>query len=195
MFDFLHLKFYNSFMKKFVNGIFVGKFLPPHKGHIWAIKQASQKCDKLFVVVCEAPEYCKQLCQDAHMPYVDLKQKTQWMKEELKDIKNVKVVSFDESGIKTMPNGWAEWSEKLKDIVGEKIDVIFGSETDYAPYYAKYFKESKYVLQDTLRTNVNISATKIRNNLGGNVDYIINSARPFFENYLKTQNTNGAKNG
>ena len=166
-------------------GLFVGKFLPLHIGHINAIKKASNACDKLFVVVGDDPIKNKKLCDEAHLPFIDLKTKTEWVKAETKNIKNVVVVPFDESGIKSAPFGWEEWSEKLKELLKEKVDIIFGSEENYASYYKKYFSESKYVLQDKDRKEVNISSTKIRSDIKKYFDYIAPSAKPFFEKYLK----------
>lgn len=168
-----------------MNGLFVGKFLPPHQGHKWAILDASKKCDVLFVVVGENPDACKRLCKEAKIPYIDLSTKTAWLKEEFSKYQNIKIIPFDESGISSMPFGWKEWSEKLKILVKEKIDVIFGSEESYAPFYKQYFPESEYVLQDPKRSKINISATKIRANINSNLDYIISSAKKFFKEQRK----------
>jgi len=168
-------------------GFFVGKFLPPHKGHLWSIEQASKQCDVLYVLVAENKETCQKLCEQAHIPYFDLATKTKWIKDALQEYKNVKVISMGEDGIKPMPEGWKQWSENVQKLVGQHIDVIFGSEPTYAPYYQKYFPNSKYVLQDVERINVNTSSTKIRADLKKNLSFIIDSARPFFEKALKNK--------
>ena len=95
-------------------GIFVGKFLPPHKGHIKAILDASKKCDKLYVVVGEDPVVCEELCEQAGLPYISLAQKAMWVRLELGEQKNIKIVPFDERGIKPMPYGWEVWSRMKK---------------------------------------------------------------------------------
>ena len=169
-------------------GMFVGKFLPPHKGHINAIKKASKLCDKLFVIVGSDEKHNKKLCDDAGIPFIDLKTKTKWMQKELKDVKNVKILSFNEDGIPTMPFGWKEWSLGLKKLVGEKIDVIYGSERSYEKDYKTYFPESQYVLQDEFRDEINISSTKIRQNPKKYYNYICDSAKPFFDKFFASQN-------
>ena len=35
-------------------GLVIGKFLPPHLGHIKLIEFASQYCDKLIVLICSS---------------------------------------------------------------------------------------------------------------------------------------------
>ncbi len=169
-------------------GMFVGKFLPPHKGHINAIKKAAKQCDKLFVVVGGDEKRNKEICDEANIPFISLETKTEWIKNELKGIENVEVISFNEEGIPTMPNGWKEWSEQLKALLNEKIDIIFGSERSYENEYKKYFSESKYVLQDEFREEINISSTKIRSDVNKYYDYICDSAKPFFKEYLLSQN-------
>lgn len=169
------------------NGLFVGKFLPPHIGHLWAIDQASKQCDFLYILVAEDQETCKKLCLQANLPYFDLSTKTKWMKEALKNYPNVKILSLREDGIRPMPEGWAEWAKAVQKLVGKQIDYIFGSEPIYAPYYEKYFPKSNYIQQDPDRTHFNISATQVRANLKENLPFIITSAKPFFEKFLKNQ--------
>lgn len=166
-------------------GMFVGKFLPPHIGHINAIKKAAKLCDKLFVIVGGDEERNKELCKIANIPFIDLKTKTKWIENELKDVSNIQIISFNEEGIPTMPNGWKEWSIRLKKLLPEKIDIIFGSERDYEKEYKKYFPESKYVLQDEFRKEITISSTKIRSDPKKYYSYICDSAKPFFDKFLK----------
>ena len=168
-------------------GMFVGKFLPPHIGHINAIKKASKLCSKLFVVVGGDEKRNKELCDEAKIPFIDLKTKAEWIRNELKGIENIEIVEFNEEGSPTMPFGWKEWSKRLKDILGEKIDVIYGSERSYEQEYKKYFPESKYVLQDEFRKEIHISSTQIRKNVKKYYDYICDSAKPFFDKFFASQ--------
>lgn len=167
-----------------VNGLFAGKFLPPHKGHKFAILKAKKKCDKLYLVVGYEPNVTKDLCAKAGFPIITLQQRVNWWKEELKNEKDIIILGEDETGIPAYPEGWKVWSERTQNLVKEKIDFIFGSELDYAPFYKQYFKESTYILQDENREINPISSTKIRANLKENYHWIIDSAKPFFENLL-----------
>ncbi len=164
-------------------GLFVGKFLPPHKGHKFAILEAAKICDKLYLVIGFEPNVTRKLCEQANMPFITLEQKIEWWQHELKDIPNIIIRGEDETGIPDYPAGWAVWSQRTQDIVGEHIDIVFGSELSYAPYYEKYFPDSEYQLQDVDRVNFPISSTIIRQNVQSNLSWIIDSARPFFENY------------
>ena len=83
-----------------------------------------------------------------------------------------------------MPFGWKEWTDAIKELVGEKIDIIFGSEKSYEDFYRQYMPESKYVLQDQDRKNVHISSTMIRENPKKYFDFIMDSAKPFYKQKL-----------
>ncbi len=168
-----------------ITGLFVGKFLPPHKGHKFAILDAKKQCDTLYLVVGYEPNVTKILCERAGIPLITLEQKLEWWREELKGESGIIILGEDETGIPDYPAGWEEWSRRTQNLVREHIDFVFGSEMSYAEYYKKYFPNSRYVLQDVERKNVHISSTRIREDISTNLDYIIDSARPFFENCLK----------
>ena len=106
------------------------------------------------------------------------------MQNELKGLDSVIILSFSENGIPQMPFGWLEWSKRLKEILPEKVDIIFGNERDYEKDYKKYFPECLYVLQDEFRKEINISSTKIRQDPKKYFDYICKSAQPFFKKFL-----------
>lgn len=52
-------------------GVFPGKFLPPHRGHLTAILRAHALCDELYVVISERPQEDGELCAQAGIPYID----------------------------------------------------------------------------------------------------------------------------
>ena len=170
---------------KFHLGLFLGKFLPPHLGHKWAILDASKKCEKLILLVCYEPHITEVECKKAGIPILTLEQKVAWWREELVDCANIEVRALDETGLPLFPEGWGPWADAVKRVIPEHIDVIFGSEPGYGEGYKKYFVGTQYLLQDTARHNVTISSTIIRSDIKKYIDYIIPSARPFFEKIYK----------
>ena len=42
--------------KKWKNGFLLGKFLPPHLGHMYLIDEAMKQTEKLTVLVCALPD-------------------------------------------------------------------------------------------------------------------------------------------
>lgn len=161
-------------------GIVPGRFLPPHRGHLNAILQASTKCEKLYVVVCENKGNVKQ-CLDAGIKPMPIELRAKWLSEELSELDHIKVLMLDETklDIPEYPFGWESWSNALHDLVPDG-DVIFGGEEDYKEGYTKYFPNVVYEIYDCNRTKYPISATKIRENPYKNWDYILGAARPHF---------------
>lgn len=160
-------------------GVFPGKFLPPHRGHLNAILRASTKCEKLYVVVSQGVDSLA-LCDKAHLPTITIDMSARWLSTELAELDHIKVIMLREDGIPAYPEGWEMWSHKLHDLIPEKIDVIFGGEPEYETGYTKYFPETIYEVYDSDRALYPISATKVRENPYKHWDYILGSARPFF---------------
>lgn len=161
-------------------GVFPGKFLPPHRGHLNAIINAVTKCEKLYVVVSDHPELTKRLCDEANIKLMDLKLRAKWLSIELQNFDHIKVIMLNEDGIPEYPYGWKQWSERLKRLIPERFDVIFGGETEYQEQHNMNFPNVKYEIYDCNRERYPISATKIRSNPFQYWDYILGSARPYF---------------
>jgi len=171
-------------------GLFVGKFLPPHIGHKWAILEAKKLCEKLVVLVCYEPNITELECRLAGFPLLTLKQKYDWWKTEFEGETGIEIKMLDETGMPLFPNGWAVWASAVQKVVGEPIDVIFGSEERYIEGYKTYFPDTKYIMQDCQRTNNKISSTMIRGDLEKYIDFIIPSAKPFFQKVLEKNKIN-----
>lgn len=161
-------------------GVFAGKFTPPHRGHLNAIINASTKCNKLYVVMSDNPVLTEQLCKENNLPIMDMKLRTKWLSQELQGFDHIKVIMLDETGIPVYPYGWEQWAEKLKSVVTEEFDVIFGGEISYTENHIKYFPNVAYEIYDSNRLKFPISATEIRKYPLKHWDYILDSAKPFF---------------
>ncbi|MDV0445914.1 Bifunctional NAD biosynthesis protein NadR [Methanimicrococcus sp. At1] len=162
-------------------GLFVGKFSPPHIGHINAILNAGTLCKKLYVVVSHHEKLESAMYENTGFAVPTLQQKIKWLSKELDELQHISVIGLDESHVPEYPDGWEEWSYLLNDVIPETFDVIFGGEPQYASEgYTKYFPDVKYELYDTERKEYPIRATEIRNNPYNSWDFIIPSAREHF---------------
>lgn len=161
-------------------GVIYGKFLPPHRGHLNSIINSATKCEKLYVVVCDNRNNTEKLCSASGVNNMPLNLRAKWLSIELKDLEHIKVVTLDETDIPVYPYGWVEFSKLLENSVGEKFDVIFGGEQDYAEGNRKYFPYADYEIYDYERSRFPISGTMIRENPLDHWDYILGSARGFF---------------
>lgn len=157
-------------------GVFPGKFLPPHRGHITAILRAHALCDKLYVVISERTQEDGQLCDSAGIAYISGVLRQRWLSQELQGL-GIEVL---EDTMAPFPQGWGAYAAQLKQTVPEPFSVIYGGEESYRDGHNRYFPDVEYKVLDPQRTQWPISGTEIRNHPYLHWDYIAGSARPFF---------------
>lgn len=63
-------------------GVFVGKFIPPHRGHINSIIDSATQCEMLYVVVSDHPQLTERLCKESNIPVMDGILRTKWLSQE-----------------------------------------------------------------------------------------------------------------
>ncbi len=161
-------------------GVYFGRFLPPHRGHLYQIIEASTKCQNLIVVISDNVEQTRALCEADGLPEISYRLRKQWFSQQVQDMPHIQVRVLDESDIPVYPEGWQEWSKRMREVVGAPIDAFFVGDLSYSETLASYFPEAKVELFDPSRTRYPISATEIRKNILGNWHYILGAARPFF---------------
>lgn len=169
-------------MKNRKVGLVTGKFSPFHRGHLNLILDSATKCDILYVVISHNENLEKELYKDSKIHRMTLLEKERALAIELQDFDFIKVITLNETdyGIQNYPQGWKKWSTVVQEIVPEHIDVIFGSDVEYTPFYKEYFPDADYRLYDCDRKNLPISATMIRDNIIDNWDYTLASTREYF---------------
>ena len=151
--------------KKFKVGMYGGKFMPFHKGHLYCVEKAAKQCEKLYVVLFHGGEQelkiLKNRPKEQFLDYEDRKKHTQ---EGCKYIENVEVIDIDVTKCKH-PDGTENWEMEtpLVENACGKLDVVFGSEPEYKGYFKKAFPYAEYVMIDNERKTVPISGTMIRN--------------------------------
>lgn len=134
-------------------GLVVGKFYPPHKGHLFLIETAEIASDKVYVVVGDSP--------DESIPG---KIRVKWLRQLVgpKTIV-VNIPNNNPPGLTPVdPEYWTIWAKNLRDHLPEMPDAIFGSDV----YIVKLAEaiDCDYALVDIHRNHVPISATQIRAN-------------------------------
>lgn len=129
-----------------------------HMGHINLIHQAATQCDNLVVVL----SHSDRRFSDERLSY---RNKMLWLRSTFADQPHIRVVGIDETDIPEYPNGWEAWSELVKEKIGDNHDFIFTSEIGDVEGYEKYFPGQKVILIDPERQGVDISATRIREDM------------------------------
>lgn len=161
-------------------GVFTGKFMPLHKGHIRSVKIASKQVEKLYVIVCHNEDYMRKECDKYNLPYMDINTRTDWVKKSFKKLKNVEVAAIDQTHIEPFPKGIETFKAKINEIVGTKIDTFFGGEKNY-PEFAKKSFNADYILIDPDRKRIPISASMIRHDLKKNHKYLKRTVKKYLK--------------
>lgn len=149
-------------MKKFETGMVLGKFYPPHNGHLYLIDTAASQCDIVYVLCCSIKS---EKISGLH--------RWAWLTKIYKDNKNIKIIHVTDENPQYPEEHeqfWAIWYKTVYENVPESLEVIFTSE-DYGDPFAKVLG-CQHVLVDKERSTVPISGTKVRDNAHDNWDFI-----------------------
>lgn len=164
-------------------GVIFGKFFPLHTGHIHFINMASSLVDKLYIFVGVDSDRDQILFNDSKLRAFPTPQdRLRWVAKTFQKQDTIEVHLLDESGIPFYPNGWAGWSDRVKEKFKKfdiNPDIVFSSELEDIENYQKYFGLPTKII-DATRSFVHISATDIRQHPFRNWDYIPNEVKPFF---------------
>jgi HTH-type transcriptional repressor of NAD biosynthesis genes len=148
-------------------GLILGKFLPPHRGHLYAVEFGCWNVEELTVLVCSI----------AREP-IPGKLRYEWMRELCP---GCRVVHLDEELPQTPeedPEFWPKWVAAIRRSLPEGPDLVFASE----PYGSKLAESlgARFVPVDLERKVVPISGTAIRQTPMRNWEFIPPPVRPWF---------------
>ena len=138
-------------------GVYFGRFLPPHRGHLYQMIEASTRCEKLIVVISDNAEQTREICARDGLPEISYRLRKQWISQQIQDISHIAVRVLDETDIPVYPEGWEKWSQRMREVVDGPIDAFFVGDMEYSETLGKYFPEAKVVLFDPKRTRYPIS--------------------------------------
>lgn len=169
-------------MTKIEIGVFIGKFLPLHIGHVETILKYAKKCKKFFLILADSESRSRRICEEANLPEILPKNRFLWMEEIFGKVKNITLLQMDEGMLEVLPDHLEQWKSKLFDLVGTKNFTWF-VDKNYLDISHKVFPEINFVGFD--RTKINISATKIRQNLEANKNFLPKPVFDYLKNTLK----------
>lgn len=166
-------------------GLIFGKFAPLTAGHVNFIRMAVETgVDRLYLFLSFDQKF-----NDTQSPWMQSKL---GLTDRLKDLKllvrdsgledRIIVNYVDESAIPGYPEGGAAYAKLIRDKIPEGVVLThaFSSEPEYGTYFSDYFPEVEHVVLDAERLGVNISATRIRENLRDNFNMLSEQAKPRF---------------
>lgn len=151
---------------KRTTGLVIGKFMPPHAGHLHLFGAARQQVDDIFVVLFSKPAepipgalrlaWLRELLPGASVFHVD----------------RLHHVDYDD------PDAWSFWVSAIRETLPCCPDVVFSSE----PYGDELARRlgARHVMVDAARHQVPISASQIRTHPLAHWDYIPPPVRPHY---------------
>ena len=130
-------------------GMVLGKFFPPHHGHLYLINFARRYVDDLTVIVgtLAAESIAGEL-------------RYQWMKQLCPDVRVLHLTDENPQYPDEHPEFWNIWRRSLERILPAKPDAVFASEA----YGGRLARElgAEFVPVDPLRAIVPVSGTVVR---------------------------------
>ncbi len=152
-------------------GFLLGKFMPPHRGHLFLCKTALGMVDELAVLVCSTGSEAIPgvLCH-------------RWMRAALPRARVLHLHRDLPQEPGDHPDFWPIWRNAIEEIHPQAIDCVFGSE----PYLFRLAEElrAEPVLIDPERDLFPVSGTAIRKNPAAHWFDIAPPARPYFQKRL-----------
>lgn len=148
-------------------GLIIGKFLPPHAGHLHLIDVALEQVETLIILVCSL--------EREPIPGA---LRADWVRALAPRARVVHVTDENPSEPHEHPEFWTIWVDTIRRSVGVPIDVVFTSE-DYGEQLASRLG-ARHVLVDRQRERFPVSGTRIRANAIDAWDFIPEIVRPHF---------------
>lgn len=155
-----------SAQKPYRAGMFGGKFLPYHLGHLYCLETASRLCDAVTQIlmvggVDEERILAGPTALDKALLSPEARFETMCAAGER--LGNVRTVLMDISGCRT-PSGEEDWDAETPLVLTAcgRFDAVFGSEPSYGAYFQRAYPWAAYVLVDPPRRVVPISGTRVR---------------------------------
>ncbi len=151
-------------------GFTLGKFLPPHTGHMHLIREGARQVDKMYVLMCSIerepiPGYLRY----------------RWMQKIFAQEPHIQIIHVTDENPQTPiehPDFWKIWAGTFDRNLPQKPDIFFSSES----YGFDLERELgiRHILVDAARTTVPISARYIRQEPFRYWDFIPDAVKPYY---------------
>lgn len=148
-------------------GFVLGKFYPPHRGHVHLIESARKKVDRLIVIIGSLKK-----------EIIPGEIRFQWMKETFPGLEIYHLTDENPQYPEEHPDFWNIWKTSIRKFIPDKIDFVFTSE-EYGNPLA-YHLNAEHICIDLERKEFPISGTLLRNNPMKYWDYLVDAAKPYF---------------
>ena len=149
------------------HGLVLGKFLPPHRGHLYLVDFARSFADQLTVVV-----------GSLEREPIPGAVRHRWMSELFPTCRVVHLTDENPQLPEEHPDFWQIWRNSLERVAERPIDYLFASE-EYGQRLAQELG-AQFIPTGGLRSHVPTSGTQIRANPWRHWDDLPALVRPYF---------------
>jgi len=149
--------------KKYKVGMYGGKFMPFHKGHLHCVEYAASQCEQLYVLLFVGGDEELAILKTRHENWLQPNSRLKHIKKACKQFDNVIVKQVDITDCK-YPDGTENWdmeTERVLSICGP-LDAVYGSEPHYGDYFKRAYPNATFEVIDKDRKAVPISGTMVR---------------------------------
>lgn len=150
-----------------MTGVIIGRFMPPHNGHLFLIDFARHVVDRLYILVCTL----------SHEPVAG-ELRHRWMAELAPTCEVVHITEEIPAARRGESGATAIWARAVREAVPEAITHVFASE-EYGWELAAELG-ARYVPVDPERSNIPVSATMVRDDPWRVWRYIPAPVRPYY---------------
>lgn len=162
-------------------GFIGGKFLPLHMGHVYSIIQASNYCDKLYVILSHSKKRDEKLCEEGNIKYIPPVIRLRWLCNLCDDMENVEVIDVEDEYDSDENYNWQEGANQIKNKIGEEINYVFSSEKAYTSIFKELYPKAEHIIIDVDKKTYDISGTRIRNEgVFKHWNYLPDFVKPYF---------------
>ncbi len=152
--------------KKYGAGMYGGKFMPYHLGHLYCLRTASKMCGRVYQILmtgCVEEEMILKALPDKERKALAPAERYAVMKAAGDALGNVVTIPMDISSCRT-PEGTEDWDAETPLVLAAcgRFDAVFSSEPGYDAYFGRAYPWAEHILVDPPRKHYPISGTSIR---------------------------------
>ncbi len=148
-------------------GLVLGKFLPPHLGHLFLVEFARRRVERLYIVV-----------GSLKAEPIPGERRFDWMRQLCPDCIVLHLTDENPQQPEEHPDFWGIWERSLKRLLPEPVDFVFASESYGTPLAAVLGAE--FSPCDIPRSTVPVSGTAVRQNPAGNWAFLPPPAQAYY---------------
>lgn len=141
-------------MRKYKVGMYGGKFMPFHRGHLYCIQKALEDCDLVYVLLFFGGEDEINILKNINDESLNYNNRFEVIQRVCKELFGDRAIvkKIDVSNCK-LPDGKEDWDAETPLVLKAigKMDAVYSSEISYGEYFSRAYPWAKHVLVDPPR--------------------------------------------